>query len=574
MTRNLILLLLVLATNVHAQPFQFEWSIQVEHGTVTDEKLAMDGSGNMYWYGHFEDSLDLDPGPQQVMLYEPDPLSGAFIAKYSGDGEYLWHVRFHSQTDFLDVMDLAIDDGEDRLAVVGTYQGAPVIGEALDTLQLADTDRGYVSMFSTDGVYEGSMVLGADISGVRLHTVMFTSDHSLVIGGGLWGNVNLDPVSGPPYLVSGGQWGPFAARYTPSFDLIWGFAVSGGSGYVMDMTEMQDNSIVLVGEVLGISIDLDPGSGNTATPAGAEGSGQWRGFVARYGQGPLSYQWSKIIGGAGVSSNPRLVLATDDGMVISGWYDGIINGVTFDADPGPDHHYLEYGPFPNYVIKLDELGNLSWATGISVEIPPIQATPAHVGSIALFAGQVPYTAPTWLLGSLNNYVLDPLDCASFNTGPAFLLALGTDGGTLQGFVMDSSFCSSGSTRINGVACNAFGAFAVLGAYTGVQDLSLGVSTSESQPSAAARVFISKFYDPGFNVAVHDPLPPVPEVGSGLIHDIHVFDISGRLVKRVAGPVDPAFWLQHLADLDDAVYVISGWTSDKRPVAKRFVKERD
>jgi len=60
-----------------------DWMIQSGAVNVPDNNIAIDANGNVYFVGGLMDTIDIDPGPDTVLI-NPSGIhsSDAFLAKY------------------------------------------------------------------------------------------------------------------------------------------------------------------------------------------------------------------------------------------------------------------------------------------------------------------------------------------------------------------------------------------------------------------------------------------------------------------------------------------------------------
>jgi len=69
---------------------QYLWSFQLggQNNSDAGHEVAVDGSGNVYVCGKFNDSVDFDPGTGRFWMYSKG--ESMFVAKYKSDGKLVW----------------------------------------------------------------------------------------------------------------------------------------------------------------------------------------------------------------------------------------------------------------------------------------------------------------------------------------------------------------------------------------------------------------------------------------------------------------------------------------------------
>ncbi len=157
----------------------------------TAKALAVDGDGNTIVAGHFEGTMDLDPGPGVRSVTVP-LLTDLFLAKYSPSGQLLWGTSFGS-SNFDSLADVAVD-GAGNIAITGStseaidFGGGPRPGGRFG-------GNSFIASFTPDGTHRWSFELG-DAGPAGGLSVAFDQAGNLLAGGYFTGAVDFDPGPG------------------------------------------------------------------------------------------------------------------------------------------------------------------------------------------------------------------------------------------------------------------------------------------------------------------------------------------------------------------------------------------
>ncbi|HUJ63589.1 MAG TPA: SBBP repeat-containing protein [Kofleriaceae bacterium] len=118
--------------------------------------LAVDGNGNIYVQGHFQDVSDWGGKPLTAAGGSDNDV---VLAKYDPNGEHLWSQRFGNA--FNDVAGGVAVDLAGNVTMVGSFDKSVSFGEGDTHTSLGEADA-YVVRFTTDGKLEWARTFGAE----------------------------------------------------------------------------------------------------------------------------------------------------------------------------------------------------------------------------------------------------------------------------------------------------------------------------------------------------------------------------------------------------------------------------
>lgn len=333
---------------------RYLWSFQLggENNSDAGHEVAVDGSGNVYVCGKFNDSVDFDPGAGKFWMYSKG--ESMFVAKYKHDGKLVWAKQiggtlqdFPGQT-LIDKMIF-----KKNIYISGHFYNTPDFdpGPGIVTLTNPRSEAdGYVCALDTNG----NFVLAKQFAGwgnSLVNEVKIAVDNS----GNIYaaGNLTLDsmdfnPGVGTNRLKSRGDYDIFLVKLdaTGNFNWVKQFGSTGYDGCT-DIIVDASNNVYFSGEFTG-TVDFDASSG-TASLTSSSGS---YGYVCKYNANG-TFGMAKKTGGG------YLGIDAANDIYITG---SLIGTVDFDPDAGTAIFNLTgSGSSDLFVCKLSSIGKFQWA---------------------------------------------------------------------------------------------------------------------------------------------------------------------------------------------------------------------
>ncbi len=236
------------------------------------QSIAVDGDGNVYTTGGFEDTVDFDPG---TGVYELNPVSPAsmdiFISKLDQDGNFVWAKTFGS-VDYDRGLSLVLD-GDANIYTVGLFSnivdfdGSSAVSTLTSGFYNGPTSwysaNLYISKYDTDGnfIWTKGMVGPGEISGT---SIALDSDGEIYTAGYFNMTIDLDPGPGVQNVTTTGvnyAHDIFAAKLDVNGDLIWAKKVGGTyHDRVYDLAVDANENMYMTGIFEG-TVDFYPGGG-------------------------------------------------------------------------------------------------------------------------------------------------------------------------------------------------------------------------------------------------------------------------------------------------------------------------
>lgn len=286
--------------------------------------LVTDPAGNVYVFGYFNGTMDMDPGPGTVNLMSAGS-DDLFVGKYSPAGNHLWSCKFGGTgTEQNYGFDL---DSDGDPVIHGYFQNTVDFNPGPGTFNLTAAVGGstFVVKLQDDGTFDYAIAMGA-IYGNQLRT---DASDNIYITGLFWGTIDFDP--GPSvFNMSAAGFGndAFVLKLSPTAAFNWAGKIGGsGAEQGTDLVMDPDNNTITIGGFYDNTIDTDPGPGtaNLNTAGGIDA------FLVQWNAATGAFLWSKSIGGLGYQAILAIDQQPDGALHLAGSFEQTAD---FDGGPG------------------------------------------------------------------------------------------------------------------------------------------------------------------------------------------------------------------------------------------------
>jgi len=322
-------------------------------GTFADRgnSIKVDASGNAYITGHFNLSVDFDPGAGT----DNHTSSGnydAFVQKLDVNGNFIWARTFggalsndHGKSISLDALG--------NIYTIGDVNGSGDFDPGAGTTILTPIGNNDVYIQKLDA--SGNFVWAKSFGGTDYdsgNSIYTDSSGNIYITGGFFGTADLDPGTGTDNHTSLAFDDSFIQKLDASGNLIWAKSFGGvNNDYGNSICVDPMGNIYTTGVFRG-NADLDPGTG----VINFINAGQEDAYIQKLDPSG-NYVWAKAIGGTGDDIGNSISLDALGNVYTTGIFDNIV-----DFDPGTGTNNLTTVGFNDvYVQKLDMNGNFVWA---------------------------------------------------------------------------------------------------------------------------------------------------------------------------------------------------------------------
>lgn len=332
----------------------FRWAIPFSSSSNTEvADVKVDSSGNSIVTGHFNGTVDFDPGPGSTPLTS---LGGSaagpdiFIAKYDLNGNLLWARQVEGTGgDFGEGIALKANGD---IFLTGSFEETADFDVGSSTFSLTSNGASDIFLLKLTGT--GEFVWAIEMGGSATDVgreIVWSPAGMVYISGQFSGIADFDPGPVSENLQSAGNRDLYLAGYDDDGALQFAFGM-GSPDYesVTGMDLSPNDGLVISGDYLS-GFDLDPGPGTFLL--GEAGNGD--GFFAQYDfQG--EFIQAAVIGN-GFGDGVRDIAMDETGQIL---VTGIFEG-SLDMDPSGDDLILTATTQDMYIAKYDHGLKPRWA---------------------------------------------------------------------------------------------------------------------------------------------------------------------------------------------------------------------
>ncbi|MEN8956604.1 MAG: SBBP repeat-containing protein, partial [Flavobacteriales bacterium] len=430
-------------------------------GTSSDQgtSISVDGSGNVYTTGHYQGTVDFDPGSGRNWL-NSNGRDDVYVQKLNSSGNLVW-ARSFGGTGYDRGLSISVD-GSGNIYTTGQFYVSVDFDPGSGSVRLTSNGSGdiFVQKLNSTGNY----VWAKSFGGSSLDDVS-----SISVDGS--GNVfTTGKVSGDI----------FAQKLNTLGYLVWAKSLVTNVASVYSTSNAVDGSgnVYTTGYFQG-TVDFDPGIGlsNLTSNGGSDI------FIQKLNASG-NLVWAKSFGGTGDDGGASISIDGSGNAYTTGYFQG-----TADFDPGSGVVNLtsNNGSSDIYVQKLNSLGNLVWAKsfggrntdqGYSIAVDGI----GNVYSTGRFTGSVDFDPGGSGSSNLNSYTLSHFYVKKLNS--------------LGNFVWVKEIKEAGYVSKSSISVDGSGNVYTLGGFTGTVDFNPGSAVSNRTSNGRQDIFIQKLNSAG------------------------------------------------------------------------------
>lgn len=345
---------LIFSLFAKAQAYNYDWAFSYK-GLATGCDLLTDSEANSYILGLFTNTLDGDPGSDDL-IFDGQNMGTIFIQKISPQGELVWiKVLGEDGTGIINGNAMALDTNG-NIYVTGLYSGT--IDFNPDSLENNITSTGATDGFlikiHSDGNFEWvKTITGTGYTSV--YGLTLDNEQNPIVFGTFSETADFDMDTSVNNLSSSGNRDIFIQKVDPDANLIWVKQLYGTSIEDALCIVAADQAIYITGAYHGTK-DFDPGIGVYELTS----LGDMDIYLAKLtNNGHLV--WAKSIGGIwGEYPTDLLVDSTGD-IIMSGTF----GSPNLDFDPNSGSHILSPSQYSDaFVLKISSSGNFEWVKAL------------------------------------------------------------------------------------------------------------------------------------------------------------------------------------------------------------------
>lgn len=312
------------------------------------DAIAIDGSGNTFVTGYFENTVDFDPGAGTANLTASS--HDIFFAKYSSTGVYQWAWKVGGAS-YDQGTGVAVDASGNAF-FCGYFAGNVDFNPGAGASNLnSSNDDAFVTKYDAAGNFQWAFKIGG--TGYDMaHALSTDAAGNVYVTGYFAGTVDFDPSASTFNLTSTGWYDGYVAKYSTAGTLVWAFRIGGSLsdeyGYDINATS---GDLYVTGS-FSSTVDFDPGAG-VVNRTNVSGNDIW---LAKYTQAG-AYQWVVTLGSNSTDDGTGIGVDAAGNVYLGGGFE-----FTVDFDPGAGVSNLtSAGSLDQFLAKFTSAGAFVWA---------------------------------------------------------------------------------------------------------------------------------------------------------------------------------------------------------------------
>ena len=327
----------------------FIWGIQMGGaGFQSSSVIKTDNAGNVYIFGYFNGTMDMDPGVgvYNIVSAGSDDI---FCGKYNPSGALLWAVNIGG-TGTEQNYGFDLDSNGDPF-LFGYFQNTVDFNPGGGTFNLTAGVSGsdFLLKLNSDGTFNYALLMNSCYG----NYMSIDPDDNIFFTGLFWGTVDFNPGVGVYNLTAAGFGADcFVLKLNSSGVFQWAGKISGNDseqGTTLDY-DATTSSIIIAGFFEG-TIDTDPGGGVSNVIS----AGYVDAFVVKLNAATGAFIWGKSIGGLGFQQVSSLKINASGNIFMTGVFEQ-----TTDFDPtGTTYNLTSYGSTDIFKMEWNNDGTLS-----------------------------------------------------------------------------------------------------------------------------------------------------------------------------------------------------------------------
>lgn len=311
-------------------------------------KVVTDDEGNVLICGYFKGTIDFDPGPG-IHNLTPVGDEDGYLAKYDGDGNYLWAYRIGS-SGYEEFYGVEVDSAGNVYSL-GYFQNTIDFDPGAGVSNLTAIGGNANFFWKLDA--GGNFIWAKQIAYTFAENLALDKEGNQFITGSFFGTVDVDPGPGVYNLsASGFSNDAFILKLDKDCNFQWAGKMSGSLGESGLCIGFDDEDRVLIGGRFDGTVDFDPGNGTYNMTS----LGYYDAFLlCLLGDGAFS--WAKSFGGAGWQDVSSLSVDAAGNIHLAGEFEQ-----TCDFDPSIGTFNMTSNGYTDcYFSELDSAGNFKSA---------------------------------------------------------------------------------------------------------------------------------------------------------------------------------------------------------------------
>ena len=226
-------------------------------GTSRGSSVQTDATGDIYVTGHFNDSLDFDPGASTQYQYA-NTGSSSFVHKLTANGGLDWVRTFGNTSEGVDI---TLDPAGNILSM-GSYGNTSDFDPGVGVFNLPGSGDIYIQKLDPGGSFLWATAIGANQVGANTPIAIGSDQYGNVYSTGHFqGTEDLDPGAGTfTRTASGGDGDTYIQKLDVNGNFVWATTIAGTRTHSTGIATGLAGQVYTCGEYEA-TVDFDPNSG-------------------------------------------------------------------------------------------------------------------------------------------------------------------------------------------------------------------------------------------------------------------------------------------------------------------------
>jgi hypothetical protein len=235
----------------------FSWAGNVGGGAYDEStSVGVDGAGNIYLSGYFNDTADFNPGPGTFEMTAAG-MNDNFVAKFSASGELIWAKQYGS-AEFEAALAMQVTAAGDQY-ITGFYNGTADFDPGAGVFEMtasASSNTGFLLKLNNAGDFQLARSF-AGTENVISYDIDLDASGNIYLAGNFAGTIDLDPGAGSTTFTSV-QYNGFVVKLNTAADFVWGKTIASAESVIPYTVDVNTFGYVMTSGFIETNTDFDP----------------------------------------------------------------------------------------------------------------------------------------------------------------------------------------------------------------------------------------------------------------------------------------------------------------------------
>jgi len=325
----------------------FLWAWNVGGGGYDEStSVGVDGNGDVYLSGYFNDTADFDPGTDTYEMIGGG-MNDNFVAKFSAAGDFLW-AKQYGNDQFEAALSMKVTADGDQY-ITGFYNGTVDFDPGTGTSELtgsAFNNTGFLLKLNSSGDFQFARSFAAT-NNVISYDLDLDDSGDIYLTGSFAGTIDLDPGTGTDYLTAS-QYNGYVLKLDASGDYVWGKIIESTEAVTPYSVDVNTLGHVMTSGYIETTTDFNPDPSETFELSLSSGNamGAFLSILDNDGNFINAFEY----GGCNFADYHGAYTDADNNIYISGAFETTVD---IDPDTAVTDEVTAMDFRDNYLLKLE-----------------------------------------------------------------------------------------------------------------------------------------------------------------------------------------------------------------------------